>query len=229
MSDDVLRPHLPPKSHWALGPLQHPVRALLHGGSAVLALVLYTEVRRWPGLGPEPTFLLALFALSQAAMFGMSALFHAFDWGPAWWSRLQRLDHAMIYLGIAGALTPLTCLVLEGPWRFLALGASWGIAGAGAVQRLSMRDLPEYVAVPMQLFQGAIAAPIVWLFVTDIGGFEAALVGVAAASYALGAAAFLTGRPFLWPRVFSFHEVFHTLTVVGALAAGTAAVRLLAP
>ena len=50
---------------------------------------------------------IAVFAVSVDAMFGTSALYHRGNWAAAWHRRLQRLDHAMIFLLIAGTATPL--------------------------------------------------------------------------------------------------------------------------
>ena len=48
---------------------------------------------------------IAVFAASVSAMFGTSALYHRGNWAAAWHRRLQRLDHAMIFLLIAGTAT----------------------------------------------------------------------------------------------------------------------------
>ena len=50
---------------------------------------------------------IAVFAVSVSAMFGTSALYHRGKWAAAWHRRLQRLDHAMIFLLTAGTATPL--------------------------------------------------------------------------------------------------------------------------
>ena len=57
---------------------------------------------------------LAIYAASVSAMFGISALYHRGNWSAAWNRRLQRLDHAMIFLLIAGTATPAFLLATSG-------------------------------------------------------------------------------------------------------------------
>jgi len=64
---------------------------------------------------------LAIFEVSVTAMFGVSALYHRGDWGATWRPRLQRLDHAMIFLLIAGTATAAFLLTTHGPFRIVCL------------------------------------------------------------------------------------------------------------
>ena len=59
----------------------------------------------------------AIYAASVSAMFGISALYHRGTWTAAWTRRLQRLDHAMIFLLIAGTATPAFLLATSGTFR----------------------------------------------------------------------------------------------------------------
>ena len=60
---------------------------------------------------------LAIFVASVTAMFGVSAFYHRGNWSEAWRVRLQRLDHAMIFLLIAGTATPAFLLATHGVFR----------------------------------------------------------------------------------------------------------------
>src|ERR1700741_4384105 len=71
----------------------------------------------------------SLFALSLLALFGASATYHVGNWAPAVRARLQRVDHAMIFVLIAGSYTPVTLLALDPAWGIPFLGAAW----AGAI------------------------------------------------------------------------------------------------
>src|SRR5262245_18663795 len=80
-----------------LGPLDNPVRGLLHGSAALASLAVAGELWQRSAWGDTRLALLA-FALSQAALFAVSALYHSVPWGERAKGRMQRLDHSMIYL-----------------------------------------------------------------------------------------------------------------------------------
>ena len=72
----------------------------------------------------------AVYAGGVVCMFGASALYHRLTWSPPWRRWLRRVDHAGIYVMIAGSYTPFGLLVLSGDWRITVLAIVW--AGAAA-------------------------------------------------------------------------------------------------
>ena len=72
---------------------------------------------------------LAVFAASVSAMFGTSALYHRVNWAGVWHRRLQRLDHAMIFLLIAGTATPAFLIDTHGDGPGGRLGRDMGAHG----------------------------------------------------------------------------------------------------
>ena len=56
----------------------------------------------------------AIYGIGLVGLFGVSGAYHRGPWSPAWRRRMQRLDHATIFVMIAGSYTPLCLLVLEG-------------------------------------------------------------------------------------------------------------------
>ena len=89
----------------------------------------------------------ALFVLSLLALFGASGTYHMSHWPPAIKARLQRLDHAMIFVLIAGSYTPVTLLALDPAWGITFLVLAWGIAAGGAILALwHIRIIHRYAA-----------------------------------------------------------------------------------
>lgn len=210
-----------------VGPLHNPVRGVVHGSAALILLVMAGLVLDGPG-APDARAILVVFALSQGVLFAVSSLYHSVPWTPRWKRRMQRIDHAAIYLGIAGGATPIVWLGLDPPLGLLLLGAIWGIGCAGAFQKLFVRNLPERASIPVQILQSVLALPALVAFVQRHPGNESLFLLGAAACYALGAVVFLLERPRLWPRVFSFHEVFHLLVVAGCAVIASVATAALA-
>jgi hemolysin III len=158
----------------------------------------------------------AVWALTMTALFTVSAVYHRGRWRPAVKAWLQRVDHSMIFLFIAGSYTPLCLLVLEGSTSWVVLAVTWGGALAGLVTRLTWHRAPRWLFVPMYLALGWVSVTVV----PDLsrGAPAAANVMLVAGGvlYTLGAVVFATRRPDPLPRVFGYHEVFHALTLAAA-------------
>ena len=96
----------------------------------------------------------SVFAAALATMFGVSALYHRITWrpGPRRWMR--RLDHAAIYLLIAGTYTPFVLIVLSGAWRWTLLPIVWGGALAAILLKLAWVDGPKWLAAAIAIALG---------------------------------------------------------------------------
>ena len=98
-----------------LGKMQNPVRGFLHGAAAVAALAGSVGlVMRIPTLGGR--IAASIFGLSMVALYTTSSLYHSIPWRDRWKKRMQRLDHSMIFVLIAGTYTPIAWIALGG-WR----------------------------------------------------------------------------------------------------------------
>lgn len=168
----------------------------------------------------------AVFAATVILMFAVSALYHRVPWGWAAKRWMRRVDHACIYLLIAGSYTAFGLLALDGPWRISVLAVVWTGAACGIALRFAWVDAPPWLTV-------AITLPLGWLSVVAIPkaygalgttGFGLLLAG--GALYSLGGLVYALRRPNPWPATLGFHEVFHAL-VVAAVACHYAAVTLI--
>jgi hemolysin III len=199
-----------------VGPLHNPIRGLLHGGAALVAITIAVQILSIGGLDPALHASLVAFAVTQALLFTTSASYHSIPWRPRWKRRMQRADHSMIFLAIAGSVTPLALLGLSERLQGPVIAAAWAIAALGVVQKAFLPQVHERASIPVQIAQAALAVPALIGFATRFPGTPSQLVLAGIAFYAVGAAVFLTERPRLWPRVFSFHELFHVLVVAGS-------------
>ena len=87
------------------------------------------------------------------AMLTCSALYHVLRSHPRrdW---LRRLDHAAIFVMIAGTYTPVAALGLERPWDLALIAAGWAVAAVGVVLKLIKPQSIERVSVALYLLQG---------------------------------------------------------------------------
>lgn len=216
-------------SRATLGWMQNPVRGLLHGSSAVLSVV--GTVALWGRSGGDlgGRGALLVFGLSLVGLFSVSSLYHSVPWGRVWKGRMQRIDHAMIYVLIAGTYTPVAVIVLDGWLRVATLATVWGIAAAGTAQKLWWPGLSDRYSVALQVTQGWLAVPLLALLFERLGAPAVGLLVLGGLLYMLGMLAYASQRPRLWPHVFSYHEVFHVLVVGGSAAHYTMAFAYIAP
>ncbi len=168
----------------------------------------------------------AVFAVSVAAMLGLSALYHRVTWSPARRLWMRRLDHAGIYGLIAGTYTPVGLLVLEGAWRWAVLAIVWGGALAAIALKLLWVAAPKWLAAAIAIALGWMGVVVYPQLVARAGVTAGALVLAGGLLYTAGAVVYIRRRPDPRPAVFGYHEVFHVL-VVAAVALQYGAVALI--
>jgi hemolysin III len=154
----------------------------------------------------------AVYFASSILLFGNSALYHRFRWKPFTKKLLKRIDHANIFLLIAGTYTPISVSALPQEKGTLLLWLVWSIALLGVGFRVFWINAPRWLYVPMYLGLGWIAS----LFVLDffnVNWVMMTLVIVGGLFYSIGAVIYGLKRPNPSPKHFGFHEIFHALTV----------------
>jgi len=158
-----------------------------------------------------------VYALSVAALFGTSALYHRVNWrrfGVRRWMR--RLDHTMIFVLIAGTYTPFALLVLKGTLGLVMLIAVWSAALAGAVFKLVWIDAPGWLGATTYILLGWVAVIAIPELVDRLGIPAVATVALGGILYSVGGVIYARKRPDPVPTVFGYHEVFHSLVVAAA-------------
>jgi hemolysin III len=165
----------------------------------------------------------AAFAVSAVVLVTTSAIYHRGRWSPVAERRLKRLDHANIFLLIAGTYTPFAALALRDETRVAVLASVWGTAIAGAVFRVVWVNAPRWSYVPLYIGLGWAAGFVVPQLLNGTGAAAFTLIAVGGACYTVGGVVYGLRRPDPSPRWFGFHEVFHTFTVVGFICQYVAA------
>jgi hemolysin III len=165
---------------------------------------------------------IAVFAASVSAMFGTSALYHRGNWAAAWHSRLQRLDHAMIFLLIAGTATAVFLIATHGPVRVAGLITIWALTLTAGGIHMAWMNAPERLVGGTFIGLGCVAGlalPEVWLHSGAVAG---ALMLAGGVLYTAGALSYHWRWPNPSPRIFGYHEVFHVYVCAAAACQYTA-------
>lgn len=194
-------------------------RGWIHAGVTPVALVLGI-VLIVLAHGPVAKWSCAVYYASSLLLFGNSALYHRFRWKPKVKAILKRIDHANIFLLIAGTYTPLSLVALRPDHGILLLCLVWGVALLGIGFRVFWITAPRWLYVPLYLLLGWAAV----MFIVELFEVNAAmmtLVVIGGVLYSIGAAVYGFKKPNPWPHVFGFHEIFHTLTVLAFLSQWT--------
>jgi hemolysin III len=170
----------------------------------------------------------AIYAFSLSALLGTSALYHRVNWRrPEIRRWIRRLDHSMIFLLIAGTVTPFAVLVLHGAFANAILIAVWAGAAVGIVVELIWVEAPKWASALVYVVVGWIGALAFPAIAIDAGIGAAALIAVGGGLYTAGAVVYARERPDPNPAVFGYHEIFHVL-VLAAAATHFAAIAIYA-
>ena len=193
-------------------------------GAGVFAVLSVPLVRKgirarhedgWrPGVGHLAA--LVIFAVSAVLLLTMSGVFHLL--GPAGAGRavMQRLDHAAIFVLIAGTFTPTHAILFRGVWRWGMLAFVWTLAAVGVtLKSIYFRDVPQTVGLVVYIGMGWIGLVSMILIARRYGWRVVMPLVLGGLAYTAGAIVDGLGAPVLMRGVIGSHELFHIAVLTG--------------
>lgn len=206
-------PHIP-VFHYPTGSWRPRWRGRVHGGAVVAALpagIVLTLLAS----GTVPTIATAVYSASLVALFGTSASYHLFARTRRVQGIMQRVDHSMVYVLIAGTYTPVCLLALPDHIGIPLLIVVWSIACLGIVLK-SMWRARRFASSLYMILGWVVIVVLPWAH--QRAGFVSLLLyAVGGVVFTTGAVMFLRRVPRLKPEVFGFHEIWHVMTVVAVV------------
>lgn len=157
-----------------------------------------------------------VYAVSLCGMLGASALYHRGRWTPGTAAVLRRLDHAMIFVLVAGTYTPFVINVLRPPLDGVVLAVAWGGAAIGVGLSVLWIDAPRWLTAGVYLALGWVSLIALPQILDRAGAGAVVLLAAGGVLYSAGAVVYARKRPDPVPAVFGFHEVFHAFVVAAA-------------
>jgi hemolysin III len=213
MSEPLPHPHVSRPA-----PVSRPrFRGVVHQWSFFVALAAGVALVIWAPAGAA-TAACAVYAVALAGLLGTSALYHRVTWRPPVRAWVRRLDHSMIFVLIAGTYTPFAVLVLQEPLREVVLAGVWGGALAGIAFTFLWTDAPKWLSAATYVALGWFSIIAIPQITERAGAGALVLLGAGGVAYTAGAVIYARRRPDPRPASFGYHEIFHVLVVVAALA-----------
>ncbi len=195
-------------------------RGWIHAGTFPLAIVLgIVLISLADGTAAKASS--AVFMATSLLLFGNSALYHRFNWKPRTKLLLKRIDHANIFLLIAGTYTPIAVLALPPSQGILLLSLVWAGTILGIAFRVFWIGAPRWLYVLLYLVLSWAAV----MYLGDLLRVNTAMMILVVAGglcYTAGAIMYALKKPNPFPGVFGFHEIFHALTLLAFLCHWTA-------
>jgi len=153
----------------------------------------------------------AVFGMSLVLLYASSTLYHFFT-SPRWKGRFQALDHACIYLLIAGSYTPITLITLKGAWGWSLFGAVWAMALGGVLMKMLWRGQKDHwISTALYLFMG-------WLIVFAFGPLLRVMPAAGIGWLVAGGLAYSLGVGFFaWRRLPFNHAIWHLFVLGGSV------------
>jgi channel protein (hemolysin III family) len=193
-----------------------PVSSLTHLAAAVVfAILSFFLIARGRG-DTRQVISLAVFAFSCVLLLSLSGIYHLLTPKTAARGVLMRLDHAAIFVLIAGSFTPVHAILLRDRWQQHLLAWIWGAAIAGVTLKTVYFDVvPEWLGLLMYLGLGWLGVISTVALARRYGvRFVLPLIWGALA-YTIGALVDFLNWPMLIPQVVGPHEIFHLSVLAG--------------
>lgn len=198
--------------------LREPVNSLTHWGGAVLALIGLITLLIVGWSTPAKIISLAIYGVSLIFLFSASATYHMVQVKDKALEIFRKIDHAAIFVLIAGTYTPFCINAFEGFWKWGMLSIVWSLAVIGIIVKIFYIRAPRWLNASIYILMG-------WISVLAGGQMLAALPAwvftwliIGGVIYTLGAVVYMTKIFNFKPGVFGFHEVWHIFVLLAAAA-----------
>jgi len=154
-----------------------------------------------------------IYSASLIGMYGVSALYHVPTWSHKYYLIMRRIDHAAIFVLIAGSATPICLLKLHGAAGWQLLSIFWVVACTGMFMATIWTHGPKWIRALMYVAMGWIGVIYFPEIKSALDATNFHLLVTGGIVYTVGALVYAFKRPNPFPRVFGYHEIFHVFVV----------------
>ena len=160
----------------------------------------------------------SIFGTSLILLYSASTIYHLVNSTEKVVDILQKIDHSMIFVLIAGTYTPICLTLLRGSLGFWLLSLVWFCAVFGILFKMFFFNIPRVLYTGIYLLMGWIAVFIV-VPLYNAGGARSIIWLLAGGLfYTAGGVIYAIQKPNIFPSWLGFHELFHVFVILGSTA-----------
>jgi hemolysin III len=158
-----------------------------------------------------------IYGISVVFLFSASALYHAFKKKDNELSFWRRLDRMAIFFMIAGTFTPICYFYLDGAYKWSMIAFQWSLVGVGVISQIYFPMAPRKLYAVIYLFMGWSGIFTIKQILTNMSVSQGILMFSGGAAFTLGGIIYAIKKPRMLPGIFSFHELFHIMVLIGGV------------
>lgn len=200
--------------------LKDPASAITHGIAMILAALAATPLilKALHGPNQHHVFSLMIFITSMVLLYGASTLYHSLNLSAKGNLVLRKLDHAMIFILIAGSYTPICVIVIKGSLGYGLLTLIWGIAIIGILMKIFYINCPHWLSSVIYISMGWTCVLAFSPIIHNLPRPAFFLLLLGGIIYTIGGVIYALKLP-LFNQIhqnFGSHEIFHLFVMGGS-------------
>ena len=158
-----------------------------------------------------------IYGISVVFLFSASSLYHAFKKQENELSFWRRMDRLAIFFMIAGTFTPICYFYLHGAYRWGMVAFQWSLVGVGVISQIFFPRAPRKLYAVIYLFMGWSGLVAIKQILANMSVSQGVLLFSGGAAFTLGGIIYAIKKPKILPGIFSFHELFHIMVLIGGV------------
>lgn len=156
-----------------------------------------------------------IYGISIVFLFSASSLYHAFKKKENELSFWRRMDRLAIFFMIAGTFTPICYFCLDGVYRWSMIAFQWGLVGIGFISQIFFPRAPRKLYAVIYLVMGWSGIFTIKQILANMSISQTVLMFSGGAAFTVGGIIYAIKKPKILPGIFSFHELFHIMVLIG--------------
>jgi hemolysin III len=194
------------------------MRGWLHAAAAIGAVAVTAGLLVNTAHDLPRFFSVLVFGLSMILLYAVSSIYHIGSWTGRRFRVLRALDHANIFVLIAGTYTPICVNILPRGLGMTVLVVIWSLAAVGVGGSVLTLHLPRWIIAALYIGMGWVGLVVMPSLLHSLPAPATLLLLAGGILYTIGAVIYALQRPNPLPRVFGYHEMFHLFVVAGSAA-----------
>ncbi|MCK4559730.1 MAG: hemolysin III family protein [Calditrichia bacterium] len=194
-------------------PIEEKINIISHAIGLILSIVALVLLVTYANLHGNVWHVVSfgIFGVSLIILYAASTFYHSAK-KPELRSRLRIIDHASIYVLIAGTYTPFTLVTLNGPIGWVIFGTSWGLALTGIILKLFFTGKYHLISILMYVFMGWLIVFAIKPLINNLSLDGLLWLFAGGIAYTIGATVYSI------KKIKFNHAIFHVFVLIGSFS-----------